>query len=258
MSDERVYTAAVVVIGNEVLSGRVQDLNVHFLAGRLKEQGIRLREVRIIPDVKDTIVGTVNVLRAAHDYVFTTGGIGPTHDDITAESVAAAFGVALERDARAVALLEEYYGDRINEGRLRMASVPAGAELLDNPVSWAPGFRIANVYVLPGVPRIMQAMYDTFKDRLAGGRPVRSCTINAFLPESVVASGLAAIQARYDDVEIGSYPYVREQRFGCALVARAVDEARLAEATRDIAELVTSLGGEPEIVAGESSPPPSA
>ena len=137
MSDERVYTAAVVIIGNEVLSGRVQDRNVHFLAGRLKQQGIRLREVRIIADVEQTIVNTVNTLRAQHDYVFTTGGIGPTHDDITAQSVAAALGVALERNARAVALLTEYYADRINEGRLRMANIPAGAELLDNQIGRA-------------------------------------------------------------------------------------------------------------------------
>ncbi len=258
MDEDRIYTAAVVVIGNEVLSGRVQDLNANFLAVRLKEQGIRLREVRIIPDVKETIVDTVNTLRAGHDYVFTTGGIGPTHDDITAEAIAAAFGVALERNPKAVALLEEYYGDRINEGRMRMASVPAGGELLDNPVSWAPGFRIQNVYVLPGVPQIMQAMYDTFKHTLAGGRPVRSRTVNAFIPESVAAGGLAAVQDRFPDVEIGSYPYVRGERFGCALVARCVDEARLADATQAIVALVQELGAEHEVVEGESSPPPAA
>ena len=251
MNDERVYTAAVVVIGNEVLSGRVQDLNVHFLAGRLKQQGIRLREVRIIADVQQTIIDTVNTLRAQHDYVFTTGGIGPTHDDITAQSMAAALGVALERNERAVALLSEYYADRINEGRLRMANIPAGAELLDNPVSFAPGFRLENVYVLPGVPSIMQAMYDTFKHTLAGGRPVRSRTVNAFIPESVVATGLAAIQERHPEVEIGSYPYVREQRFGCALVTRAVEASRLQAVVEEIASLVRELGGEPEIIEGE-------
>jgi molybdenum cofactor synthesis domain-containing protein len=257
MSEDRIYTAAVVVIGNEVLSGRVQDLNVNFLALRLNDQGIRLRDVRIIPDVKQTIVDTVNVLRAGHDYVFTTGGIGPTHDDITAESIAAAFEVPLERNSEAALLLEQHYGDRVNESRMRMANVPAGGKLLENPVSWAPGFRLDNVYVLPGVPRIMQAMFDTFKARLAGGQPVRSRTVNAFLPESVVAEGLAAIQERYQDVEIGSYPYVREQRFGCALVSRSVDEARLAMVVQEISDLVIGLGGEPELVDGESSPPPS-
>ncbi len=258
MNEERIYTAAVVVIGNEVLSGRVQDLNVNFLALRLKALGIRLREVRIIPDVRQTIVDTVNVLRAAHDYVFTTGGIGPTHDDITAESVAAAFGVALESNPAAVALLQEYYGDKINEGRMRMANIPVGAELLDNPVSWAPGFRLDNLYVLPGVPRIMQAMFDTFKHTLAAGRPVHSRTVNAYLPESVAATGLAAVQERFADVEIGSYPYVRDQRFGCALVARSVDETRLADATAAIVQLVSGLGAEHEVVDGESSPPPAA
>jgi molybdenum cofactor synthesis domain-containing protein len=254
VNEDRIYTAAIVVIGNEVLSGRVQDLNVNYLALGLKALGIRLREVRIIPDVQAAIVDAVNALRALHDYVFTTGGIGPTHDDITAQSIADAFGVALERDPRAVALLEQYYGDRINEGRLRMANVPAGGELLDNPVSWAPGFRLENVYVLPGVPRIMQAMFDTFKHRLAGGRPVRSRTVNAFVPESLIASGLAAIQDRFGDVEIGSYPWVRGERFGCALVSRSVDDARLHEATDAIADLVRALGGEPEISDGESSP----
>jgi molybdenum cofactor synthesis domain-containing protein len=255
MNNEKLYSAAIVVIGNEVLSGRVQDLNVNYLALGLKDQGIRLREVRIIPDVRKTIVDCVNELRAQHDYVFTTGGIGPTHDDITAESIAAAFDVALERNPQATAMLEHYYGDRINAGRLRMANIPAGGELLDNPVSFAPGFRLHNVYVLPGVPRIMQAMFDTFKHRLAGGRPVRSRTVNAFIGESVVAAGLAAIQDRYDDVEIGSYPFVRQERFGCALVARSVDLTRLAEATEAIAALVRGLGVEPQISDGESTPP---
>jgi molybdopterin-biosynthesis enzyme MoeA-like protein len=149
-------------------------------------------------------------------------------------------------------MLEQYYGDRINEGRLRMANVPAGGELLDNPVSFAPGFRLHNVYVLPGVPRIMQAMFDTFKHRLAGGRPQRSRTVTAFIGESLVAAGLAAIQDRFADVEIGSYPFVRNERFGCALVSRSVDEASLARATEAIAELVRALGVEPQISDGES------
>ena len=258
MNEDRIYTAAIVVIGNEVLSGRVQDLNVSYLARGLKDCGIRLREVRIIPDVRQTIIDTVNALRAMHDYVFTTGGIGPTHDDITAESIAAAFEVALERNPQAIALLEQHYGDRINEARLRMANIPAGGELLDNPVSWAPGFRLHNVYVLPGVPRIMQAMFDAFRHRLAGGRPVRSRTVNAFIAESAVAAGLSAIQDRFDDVEIGSYPFVRNERFGCALVARAVDGARLAEASEAIAALVRELGAEPEISDGEGSPSPAS
>ena len=164
----------------------------------------------------------------------------PTHDDITAESIAAAFGVALERNPQAVAILEQYYGDRSNEARLRMANIPAGGALLDNPVSRAPGFRLDNVYVLPGVPRIMQAI-------LAGGRPVLSSTVSAFVGESLVASGLEAIQGRYQDVEIGSYPYSRNQRHGCALVSRCVDEKRLAAVTEEIVALLHSLDAELEI-----------
>jgi molybdenum cofactor synthesis domain-containing protein len=264
MSNEEVadptptVTAAVVIIGNEVLSGRVPDANLNFLAVRLKAQGIRLREARVIPDVHETIIDTVNTLRAQHDYVFTTGGIGPTHDDITAECVARAFGVDLERNAEAVALLEQHYADRINDARLRMASIPAGGVLLDNPVSWAPGFQLGNVFVLPGVPSIMRAMFDGFKHRLAGGRPVLSRTVNAFLPESEVASGLAAIQQRYPASEIGSYPYVREQRFGCALVTRCENPALLDEVSTAIVELVRELGAEPEIVEGEGGSAPAA
>ncbi len=248
---ERIYTAAVVVIGNEVLSGRVRDANVQHLAGVLRDAGVRLREARVIPDVEAIIVDTVNALRAAHDYVFTTGGIGPTHDDITAESVATAFGVALERNPRAVQILEDFYGDDINPARLRMANVPAGGELLDNPVSRAPGFRIENVYVLPGVPRIMQAMVDGFKHTLAGGRPLRSRTVTAPIAESVAAPGLEAIQGRHPDVEIGSYPFMRAGRYGTSLVARAVDATLLDAVCAEIAEMVRGLGAEPEIRDGE-------
>ena len=250
----RVVTAAIVVIGNEVLSGRVEDANIRFLARALKTQGIRLREARVIPDVLDKIVATVNELRAAHDYVFTTGGIGPTHDDITAEAVARAFGVALERNAQAAAILDEYYGDEINEARLRMANVPVGGELLDNPVSRAPGFRVENVYVLPGVPRIMQAIFDGLKHRLAGGRPVLSRTITAFVPESVAAGGLGAIQQRFPQAELGSYPYVRNRRFGTALVVRTEDPSLLDRVSEEVAALVRSLGEEPQVTDGESSP----
>lgn len=256
MSDERVYTAALIVIGNEVLSGRIQDANLNFLATQLKAQGIRLLEARVIPDVREAIIEAVNGLRTKHDYVFTTGGIGPTHDDITAQSIAQAFGVALHKNPKAVKLLIEYYGDRMNQGRMRMANVPVGATLLDNPVSWAPGFQLENVYVLPGVPSIMQAMFDTFKHRLAGGRPVLSRTVNAFVPESVVAPGLAEIQQRNLQVEIGSYPYVRDQRFGCALVTRTEHAALLDEVSQEIAALVMRLGGEPEVIDGEGGSSP--
>jgi molybdopterin-biosynthesis enzyme MoeA-like protein len=222
-------------------------VNVNFLALKLNARGVRLCEVRIIADDRQTMIDAVNALRATHDYVFTTGGIGPTHDDITSESIAAAFGLTLERNPQAVVLLDEYYGARINEARLRMANIPAGGHLLDNPVSRAPGFCVENVFVLPGVPRIMQAMFDGLAATLAGGRPVLSSTVSAFLGESMVASGLEAIQQRYPDVEIGSYPYSRNQRHGCALVSRCVDEQDLAVVTEETAALVRSLGGELEI-----------
>ena len=251
---ERVFTAAVVVIGNEVLSGRIQDANVHFLANAFRSLGIRLREARVVPDVPEAIIEAVNELRARHDYVMTTGGIGPTHDDITAECVARAFGVALERNAEAASILEAYYGDDINEARMRMANVPAGATLLENPVSRAPGFQIGNVFVLPGVPRIMQAMFDGFKHRLVGGRAVLSRTVTAFIPESYAAKGLAEIQERHPEAEIGSYPHFRQRRFGTSLVVRSTDAASLAAATEEVIALVRSLGEEPEVVEGEGPP----
>lgn len=253
-SPERIYTAAVVVIGNEVLSGRIRDANVHFLANALRERGIRLREARVVADTEEAIVAAVNALRAAHDYVFTTGGIGPTHDDVTADCVARAFGVALERNAEAVAILEEYYGEDINEARMRMARIPAGATLLDNPVSRAPGFQIGNVFVLPGVPRIMQAIFDGFRHRLAGGRPLRARTVTAFIAESLAASGLAAIQSRYPGAEIGSYPHFRQRRFGTSLVVRSADAEVLEAAAAEVVALVRSLGEEPTVTEGEGPP----
>lgn len=251
---EKTYTAAVVIIGNEVLSGRIQDANLQFLAVTLKARGIRLREARVVADDPAAIVGTVNALRASYDYVFTTGGIGPTHDDITAQCVADAFGVPLLRDPRAVKLLEDYYGDRINEARLRMANVPQGADLLENPVSRAPGFQLGNVFVLPGVPSIMRAMVDGFKHRLAGGAPILARTVGATLPESLVAAGLEAIQNRYPELEIGSYPYMRANRFGTSLVLRGTDAERLDLAAAEVAALVRSLGADPDLYDGEAPP----
>jgi molybdenum cofactor synthesis domain-containing protein len=252
---EKTYTAAAVIIGNEVLSGRIQDANLQFLAVTLKARGIRLREARVIADDPAAIIDTVNTLRARHDYVLTTGGIGPTHDDITAQCVADAFGVPLLRDPRAVKLLEDYYGERINEARLRMANVPQGADLLENPVSRAPGFQLGNVFVLPGVPSIMRAMVDGFKHRLAGGAPILSRTVGAAVAESVIAAGLEAVQNRYPELEIGSYPYVRANRFGTSLVLRGTDPTRLDAAAQEVAQLVSALGVEPDVYDGEAPPP---
>jgi molybdenum cofactor synthesis domain-containing protein len=247
-SKDRIYSAAVLIIGNEILSGRTQDTNLKYLANGLNTRGIQLREARVIPDIADAIVVAVNELRTRYDYVFTTGGIGPTHDDITARSMALAFGVSLECNPQALKRLTDYYHDELNEARKRMATIPKGGILLDNPVSQAPGFQLENVYVLPGVPRIMQAMFDGFAHRLTGGQPMLTRTINAFVTESQVAEQLSDIQKRYPEVELGSYPYVRNHRFGAALVVRTMDKSALDAAAAEITELVQALGEEPVAV----------
>ena len=245
MSDTPV-TACVIVIGNEILSGRTKDANLSYIAEGLAALGIRLREARVIPDVDETIVETVNECRARHDYVFTTGGIGPTHDDITADAVARAFGVELEFHPEAVALLKAaLQGRELNEARMRMARIPVGGTLIDNPVSKAPGFQIGNVFVLAGVPMIMRAMFDGLAHRLVGGAPMLSRAIAAELAEGQIAAGLGRIQGDYEDVEIGSYPYYRQGRFGVSIVLRATDQARLDAAAGQVAELMRELGAEP-------------
>ncbi|MDP6604337.1 MAG: molybdopterin-binding protein [Rhodospirillales bacterium] len=239
-------TACVLIIGNEVLSGRTQDANLQYLGAGLGELGIRLIEARVIADDEDTIARVVNECRARYDYVFTTGGIGPTHDDITAAAVARAFGVALIRNPQAVALLEDHYApNKVNEARLKMAETPDGARLVENPVSSAPGFQMGNVFVLAGVPSIMRVMFDGLKDRLEGGRPMLSETIVARLPEGIMAEGLAAAQARHPSVEIGSYPFFREGRMGVSLVVRATDAGAITAAIADVGAEIRRLGGKP-------------
>ena len=243
-----IVTAALIIIGNEILTGRTRDANLPYLAGRLDGIGVRLREVRVVPDDEAAIATAVNELRAVHDYVFTTGGVGPTHDDITAASLAKAFGVPVERNAGAVARLEAYYAGRdldLNEARLTMADMPAGAELIDNPVSGAPGFRIENVFVMAGVPEIMQAMFEALRPRLKGGAPVHSRTVTVDLPEGAIAATLEDVEGRHAGVEIGSYPFYRGRAFGVKLVLRAVDEARLAAATAELVDALAGLGGAP-------------
>ncbi|NQV81582.1 MAG: competence/damage-inducible protein A [Alphaproteobacteria bacterium] len=246
-SSERVYTACLIIIGNEILSGRTKDQNLAFIGVRLNERGIRLREVRVIPDVMDTIVATVNESRPKFDYVFTTGGIGPTHDDITADSIARAFGVANALNDEAYQLLLGHYGtpENINDARIRMAHTPVGAQLIHNPVSLAPGFQMENVFVMAGVPRIMQVMFDGLGDRLVGGTPLKSRAIDARLPEGVIAKGLGEVQARYATVDIGSYPYFRDGRAGCTLVLRGADETLLDQAAEEVRALVRDAGGDP-------------
>src|SRR5215475_12634900 len=245
-AQEKEVTAAVLIIGNEILSGRTKDVNLGFLAEELTKLGIRLREARVIADVEAEIIAAVNECRARYDYVFTTGGIGPTHDDITSASVARAFGHALILDPRARALLERHYPPGgLNEARLRMAHVPEGAELIENPVSSAPGFRMDNVFVMAGVPAVMRAMFDGLKGSLAGGRPVLSQTVGAFLGEGVVAAGLGALQDRYPLLEIGSYPFYRQGRYGASFVLRGTDRGRIAAAADELRALIRQLGAEP-------------
>jgi len=246
MAGKPVVTACLIVIGNEILSGRTRDANLQYLGRALNALGIRLAQARVIPDDEETIVATVNESRAAFDYVFTTGGIGPTHDDITAACVARAFGVDLARDPRAEAMLRQHYRpEDLNAARLKMADVPAGATLIENPVSKAPGFQLDNVFVLPGVPRIMQAMFEGIKHRLAGGQMVLSVAVAAYIAEGVMAEKLDRLQGTYTDVEIGSYPFVRDGRLGVSVVLRGAEPGRLDAAADDLRALIRSLGAEP-------------
>lgn len=239
-------TACLIVIGNEVLSGRTQDANLQFLGTRLNDLGIQLAEARVIRDDEQTIVHTVNACRAAFDYVFTTGGIGPTHDDITSAAIAKAFGVALERNPDAVAVMQSHYksGD-LNEARLTMADIPAGGILIHNPVSKAPGYQMENVFVLPGVPRIMQAMFEGMKERLTGGAVVHSLTLAAFIPEGSLAGPLAKVQDAHGGVEIGSYPFIRHGRLGVSVVLRSTGMDEMEAAAEKVRALMRAAGGEP-------------
>jgi molybdenum cofactor synthesis domain-containing protein len=246
MPESPTVTACVIIIGNEILSGRTHDANLPYLAKALNGVGIRVMEARVVRDDECAIVEAVDACRHAYDYVFTTGGIGPTHDDITAACLAEAFGVELVRDPRAVDLLTRHYAAaELNEARLKMAEVPQGATLIDNPVSSAPGFRIGNVVVLPGVPRILQAMVDGLVVNLRGGDPVLSRTISAFTTESGIAAPLSAVQDAHPKVEIGSYPFVRSGRFGVSLVVRSTDRAALDAAAVAVAAMLRGLAIEP-------------
>jgi molybdenum cofactor synthesis domain-containing protein len=244
---QKIVTAAVIVIGNEILSGRTADVNLGFLARRLNELGVRLREARVIPDEAPAIVAAVNELRASHNYVITTGGIGPTHDDITVDAVALAFSVGVEiNEAARERLQVRYEPGRLNEARLRMARIPLGGELIDNPISGAPGFRLGNVLVLAGIPAVMQAMFESAAHLLHGGARLLSATLTAPLMEGDIAEGLGAIQGRQPNVEIGSYPYYREGRYGLSIVLRSTDARDLAKAADAVRALMRGLGAEPK------------
>ncbi len=244
MSEQRIWTAGLIVIGDEILSGRTQDRNIAQLASWLNIQGIRLSEVRIVPDVEARIVAAVTALRSVHDYLFTTGGIGPTHDDITVDSIAAALGVGVVVHPEARAILEQYYAERggLTEARLRMARVPEGAELIANRMSGAPGIRVGSLFILAGVPHIAAGMLDALTGTLEGGRPLVSVTIGGFVPESEVAELLAATERAHDEVAIGSYPFFKEGRVGANFVMRSENEA-LARGCADALEEALSAAG---------------
>ncbi|PCJ02715.1 MAG: competence/damage-inducible protein A [Alphaproteobacteria bacterium] len=238
------YSAAMIVIGNEILSGRTQDLNVNYVANKLVECGVVLSEVRVIPDIEDVIVSTIREFNDKVDYIFTSGGIGPTHDDITAASVAKAYGVALEEHAEAKSLLQAHYGaGDLNAVRLRMARIPVGAALIPNPVSIAPGFVIENTYVMAGVPRIMQAMMDHVASTLKGGAVIQSRTVSCALTESIIAKPLGAIQGKWGSIDIGSYPYFKDGVLGVNIVLRSSVENDLEQAINDVSDMVDGLIG---------------
>jgi molybdenum cofactor synthesis domain-containing protein len=248
MGQERVWTAALIVIGDEILSGRTQDRNVAQVALWLNDQGIRLAEVRVVPDEAERIADAVNALRGAHDYVLTTGGIGPTHDDITVDAIAGAFGVPVVVDGAARRILEDYYRDRpggLNEARLRMARVPQGAELIPNPTSGAPGVRIDNVYILAGVPYIAASMLEALTGKLEGGRPIVSLTVGARAAESEVADLLRETEAAHPGVAIGSYPFFKDGRYGANFVIRSDDGALVERCGEALAEGLRRAGHEP-------------
>jgi len=225
--NERIWTAALAVIGDEILSGRTQDKNVAQLASWLNVQGIRLVEVRIVPDKTEAIVEAVNALRARNDYLFTTGGIGPTHDDITVDAIAAALGVGVVYHPDALATLDAYYTNRggLTEARKRMARVPEGAGLIENRMSGAPGIHVDNIYVMAGVPHITAGMLDALTGTLEGGRPVVAGTIGCWVAESEIADLLGATERAFAGVSIGSYPFFRDGRTGANFVVRATDAA---------------------------------
>ena len=238
-------TAAAVIIGDEILSGRTRDANAGVLANFLDEIGISLLEIRFVPDRSERIVFAVNALRSEHDHVFTSGGIGPTHDDITADAIATAFSVPIDVRTDARGVLEAYYpAERLNESRLRMARIPDGAHLIENPVSAAPGFRLENVWVLAGVPSIFKAMLESIEPELAGGPKLHSLAITAAIPEGAHADKLRLEAKASPDLKIGSYPFARGGQIGTTIVIRGTNEAEVATCATRIHKLFADLGAE--------------
>ncbi len=233
---ERIYRAALIIIGNEILSGRTQDKNLNYLAKWLNQQGIRLHQARVVADETAEIVEAVNAARAKYDYVFTTGGIGPTHDDITVDAISAAFEVNTILHPQAEAILRDYYKDRITEARLRMARVPDGASLIVNAVSAAPGIRMENVIIMAGIPSVMQGMLASLSGQLEGGKPVISQTTSAFVAESQVADLLSQVETDFSGVLVGSYPVWRGSRVGANFVVSGTEQEMVSAASLAIRE----------------------
>lgn len=241
-------TAAVLIIGNEILSGRTQDANLAHVARKLAAIGVRLAEARVVPDIEEEIIAAVHALRTRYTYVLTTGGIGPTHDDITTDCIAKAFGLAVVEHPEARARLAAYSTKTpLTSARLRMARIPEGASLIDNGVSAAPGFRVENVYVMAGIPNIMQAMLEAVLPTLAHGPAYASASVAGFVAESMIAEGLAAVAGRYPQLDIGSYPWQKEGRWGTTLVARGTDPAAIKAAVDEILALVQAIDPQPVI-----------
>ena len=245
MTSERIWTAGLLVIGDEILSGRTQDRNIAQIATWLNLQGVRLAEVRVVADDMAAIGEAVNALRARNDYLFTTGGIGPTHDDITVDAIAAALGVGVVVHPKARAALETYYaarGGSVTEARLRMARVPEGAELIENKMSGAPGIRLNNIFILAGVPHIATLMLEALSGQLEGGRPLLSRTIGCWAPESEVAELLRETEAAHEGCQIGSYPFYKEGKAGANFVIRSADEGALEACASDLVARLQAAG----------------
>jgi len=239
MNKNTKVNAAILIIGNEILSGRTQDTNTSTLATWLNSIGVTVGEVRVIPDIEKTIIDTVNLLRNNYDYVFTTGGIGPTHDDITAESISKAFGLKYEIHQEAFKILEAYYKKgEFNEGRQKMVWMPQNANLILNPTSGAPGFNIENVFCLPGVPSILKSMLGGLKNRIVGGEPILSKTISLRTVESEIAKSLTEVQENNQDVEIGSYPFFQAGKLGVSIVIRSEDQSKIDSCNSQILRFV--------------------
>lgn len=242
--NQRIYTAAIAIIGDEILSGRTQDKNISQIALWLNIQGIRLREVRVVPDVESAIIEAVNELRARNDYLFTTGGIGPTHDDITVDAIAKALGVAVVIHPEASAALNRYYETRggLTEARLRMARVPDGAELIPNRMSGAPGIRHGNIFIMAGVPHITAGMLDALSGTLEGGAPMLSRTLGCWVAESEIADMLSATEKAHEGCQIGSYPFFRDGRVGSNFVIRSTEQAVLDACAAELAAALAAAG----------------